>query len=946
MAVRKLSLLAALLSLSLVFAVSARAQVVRLNVSPDFVFFTQTGSTAPQPVQVKVSALSSSATSGALGAFTTKVSTVNGGAWLSATPTSGSGNSTLTVSANTAGLAAGEYVGSVTITAAAAANSPYTLGVSLTILAPALLVRPSSLNFEAVSGGAVPAAQSLQVSVIGGGSFAWTATATVSTPTGGKWLKLPVAAGSNGASVSVGVDPTGLAAGKYSGEVDVTTQINGKASTAKIPVTLKVDAPKPPALQLNPTSLNITYDPSSTAATAVMPAIQVTNSGSGTINWTAKVSVDSPSGGTWLAVSSSTGITPGTIAVKTTPTGLKPGTYSGTIAVTGTSTTSSTSASALAAKTRVFFTVRAPALPSVSVTPGAVGFNYANGVLTPQSTTIAVTSKSTGLSYTAAAATAKGGSWLTVAPASGTVTASSSITVGVSSAVAASLSAGVYTGTITIKAPGAAKSSFTVLASLEVFKSGVTPFFDLEPGTLVFTSASPTANPAAQSTELFVTGSATLAWSTKIATATADGAWLTVSSASGAGTSPVKVSVDASKLKSGSHEGTVTFNAASTTTTSTKPVTLHVRMYVGGSITPPVTIVGEGGGGDVTAQIATGEVPSSAQALFLRPADGSSHREGLPVNVSVLLVDANGAAIDSTQIGAQVVVKSAGGESDLLLESQGGGVYSALFQPLSGGAMVLTAAAGNAQSDTVSGDVQPNDDALPPMAFQGGLVNAASFEASPAPVAPGSLVSLFGRNLSATGGTSTSVPLSFKLGDVSVTVGGLPAALVTADAAGGQINLQIPFGVEGEQADIVVNSGGQLSAPITVQLAAASPALFTLSQDGTGSSAALHADYSAVHSGSPAKAGDTILLYATGLGALSTPVADGAAAGSVRTAGVVTVTIGGVSAIVDYAGTAPGFPGLYQINARIPAGLAAGDAAVVIAVDGVSGTSLASVNIR
>jgi len=60
------------------------------------------------------------------------------------------------------------------------------------------------------------------------------------------------------------------------------------------------------------------------------------------------------------------------------------------------------------------------------------------------------------------------------------------------------------------------------------------------------------------------------------------------------------------------------------------------------------------------------------------------------------------------------------------------------------------------------------------------VVNAASFEAS-APVAPGSLVSLFGMNLSAQGGSSKSVPLPFLLGDVSVTVGGFPAALVMVD---------------------------------------------------------------------------------------------------------------------------------------------------------------------
>jgi uncharacterized protein (TIGR03437 family) len=487
------------------------------------------------------------------------------------------------------------------------------------------------------------------------------------------------------------------------------------------------------------------------------------------------------------------------------------------------------------------------------------------------------------------------------------------------------LSVGIYTGTVTIKVPGAAKSTFTVLASLQVFPAGQTPFFQLTPGALLFSGAPNTAISASQSVSLAVVGSTTLGWSTNVTTKSG-GSWLSVSPASGSGSATVKVSVNTATLASGAYSGTVTFNAASGS--ATKPVTLQVLLFVGGPVRPfysPAAIVA---------------VP---QTLFTSPADGFVSANGLPVSVSVMLVDSSGTAIDN----AVVTVRSSNGEPDLTLESVGGGMYSGLFEPLASGPLVLTvtASSGAALSapSAVSGDVMPSSDAVP-VIYQGGVVNAASFAAS-APVAPGSLVSLFGMNLTAQSGSAASVPLPFLLGGASVTVGGFPAALVMT--GGGQINLQLPFELQGEQADVVVNSGGWFSAPVTMHVSAAAPALFTISQDGAGPAAALRADYSGVSATNPATAGDEILLYATGLGALRSPLADGAASAvGIAVSGVVTVTIGGVNAVVDYAGIAPGYPGLYQINVRVPAGVAPGDAAVVVSANGVSGTSAATVSIR
>jgi adhesin/invasin len=77
----------------------------------------------------------------------------------------------------------------------------------------------------------------------------------------------------------------------------------------------------------------------------------------------------------------------------------------------------------------------------------------------------------------------------------------------------------------------------------------------------------------------------------------------------------------------------------------------------------------------------------------------------------------------------------------------------------------------------------------------------------------------------------------------------------------------------------------------------------------------------------PAHAGDALVIYCTGLGAVAPAVPAGAAAPSLplsRTVNPVTVTIGTQSAQPFYAGLTPGYSGLYQVNVIVPAGIAAG----------------------
>ena len=220
---------------------------------------------------------------------------------------------------------------------------------------------------------------------------------------------------------------------------------------------------------------------------------------------------------------------------------------------------------------------------------------------------------------------------------------------------------------------------------------------------------------------------------------------------------------------------------------------------------------------------------------------------------------------------------------------------------------------------------------FPPQVTSAGIVSAATFNASPAnQVARGQLISLFGSNLT-TGGpiAANSLPLPTQLGTTSVQVAGTAIPLILVSA--GQINAQLPFELSDTgTATLTVTSAGQTSSQATVNLRATSPGIFSTNSQGSGDGAILHGiENTLVTSANPAKVGEVVVIFCTGLGATQPAVVSGRPAAGERTTNIPTVTIGGRDAHVDFSGLAPGFVGLYQVNVVVPA-VASGKAAVVI----------------
>lgn len=187
-----------------------------LSVSPSSMAFVGvTGGTGPPPQTLAITNLGGGAYS-----WTAAVATASGGNWLGLGQTSGSGDANVQVLVVTAGMVAGTYRGTITVSASGLAGSPQTIQATLDLSAGAVIaVGPAALSFSAMRGqDAAP--QTLSLSNAGGGILSWSATA--STSSGGNWLVVEPASGSGNATLRVSVRAASLPDGDYRGAITIT----------------------------------------------------------------------------------------------------------------------------------------------------------------------------------------------------------------------------------------------------------------------------------------------------------------------------------------------------------------------------------------------------------------------------------------------------------------------------------------------------------------------------------------------------------------------------------------------------------------------------------------------------------------------------------------------------------------------------------------------------
>lgn len=289
----------------------------------------------------------------------------------------------------------------------------------------------------------------------------------------------------------------------------------------------------------------------------------------------------------------------------------------------------------------------------------------------------------------------------------------------------------------------------------------------------------------------------------------------------------------------------------------------------------------------------------------------------------------NGTILTTRRYHAAQGTLDSTGALNYALQSDGTGAAATLRIAVGdGGAAYLLAAVSDLDLKTFEIDF-----AIKAPAFSGtgvyvspvGIVNAASFAPVGNPLAPGELFSIFGSGLAAQSLSAATFPLPTTLAGVQVTVNGSAVPLISVSS--GQVSAVVPFAATGSKATVVVNNNGRLSNAVDVALAKTAPGIFTVKTSGAGPGVALHADYSLVTAAAPAKHGETLQIYLTGLGATSPAVGDGLPAPSGNLSLVtadLAAFIGGVSAPVGFKGLAPGFAALYQINVTVPSSAPSG----------------------
>jgi uncharacterized protein (TIGR03437 family) len=219
------------------------------------------------------------------------------------------------------------------------------------------------------------------------------------------------------------------------------------------------------------------------------------------------------------------------------------------------------------------------------------------------------------------------------------------------------------------------------------------------------------------------------------------------------------------------------------------------------------------------------------------------------------------------------------------------------------------------------------------------VVNGATFQAQPG-IVPGSWVTIYGTNLSTATRTWWADEfdgniLPAEIDHVVVTINGKNAPVYFVSP--GQLDVEAPADTATGAVKVTVTRDGSTSAPFTATIANAAPGFFTyIGSNGVQYAAAEHVSGAVVGNSaatpgtSPAKVGETVELYATGLGV---SLAGQLIAAPIALTTAPTVRIGGISASVSYAGVVS--PGLFQINAVIPQ-VTAGDQPITITFGGVT----------
>ena len=713
--------------------------------------------------------------------------------------------------------------------------------------------------------------------------------------------------------------------------VALVTDQAGVSAAKAFTIQINADPGQEAGLAARPNRLLFSYVQGSPAETK---KLFILNEGPGSLSFQAEFSTQS--GGPWLMVSpvagQATAVDPPSLDVTADPAGAPAGTYFGEIRIVGTSGQVLTVPAVMAISSRrQLLRLSQTGLQFTAVSGGpdvpVQNIQVLNGGLGVMGWNIGVS-------------TLSGGSWLGVNPLEGASAPSDPATVDVR-VNPRGLAPGPYYGLAEVAAPVAANSPQLTTVVLNVLLPGGAPGPIIRPLGLFFAAEPGGAAPPPQAVDIFNVTSQPMSFALQAVTLNGIG-WLGPAMAEGTaapgGPTAIGVEVDASELGTGIHRGLLRF-VFDGTLARTVEVVLAVAPGAAAALKPPDRI-----SQDRISQ--EGCSRTEIAPVFKVLGSTTPISAGWPASIEVEVAD--NCATKMTE-GSVVVEFANIASTSLALVHTSSGLWTDTWNVPSSvdadsmavATVTATDFAGIKGAVSQALAVSPNP-SPPPQVAPGGVVHSASFVLDP--LAPGTIVSIFGSNLSSepvSGGRSASgIPLSTELAGTQLILGGRPLPILFSRED--QVNAVLPFEVAdrlNESLPLLARrtDAASLSVSAPVLVTAARPGVFTQNRSGSGAGVIQNANSQIVTPANPVKAGDAIIIYGAGLGGVSPGVTSGDPAPSsplARTAEDVTVTIGGRSAQVFFAGLSPFFASLYQVNAFVPAGVPAGDAEVVVSIAG------------
>ena len=716
-------------------------------------------------------------------------------------------------------------------------------------------------------------------------------------------------------TITITVDTTTLSPGTFVGEITYT----GSFSPVILTINLTVTDPVFCSAGFSPEAINVTLGPREMQEIGFEILCGPPNA-TGELNWTATVKLLNESAGDWFNISPEMGtatanpdnpsLVMGTVDATKLP---GAGTYQAEIAVTSNPTVI----------VPVTVVVRPPG-PRLSVSQNAVLFQSVSSGPFTISETVTITNEGDGtLNWSLSGLP----TWLTASTESGSVVSGPAGEDVVLTADPSSFGSGINTALLTVSASGASNNPQVVAVVLLTVPGATPATAEVSPNALVFVAEVGQPLPPKKTVSVSNVGGGTLAFNfSATISSPPGGSWLTLAGPGGAAPGQVTVLVNPSGLPLGVYRATLagTFGGGAQRD-------VEVVLFV---VAPGTALRALARGLPGAAQCG----PTGLEVLATTIGNGLSLPVSFPRVLTALVVDDCGSGVDNATLVATVE------GLNIPLRSLGTGFYSGTWVPQSAAAAVtLTFDALHPtfakvqRSFTVATATAPGDVSLPTL-FADGVVEGAGFT-SRRPLVPGGIISLFGARFAGENNFASQLPLERELAGVSVRIGGEDAPLYFVGTTPNfdQINAQVPFEVSpGDSVPVAVSVGGLLTAPQNYLIAPAQPGLFDI---GGGQGAVLIANTAIVvapvgsipgRQARPAESGEFLSIFCTGLGATSPTVESGAIGAGEAVTTPVTATIGGVNASVSFAGLAPNFVGLYQVNAVVPGGVVPGPAVPVV----------------